>query len=346
MPKAKPVSDAPTWAAKLNRRERRFVEEYVIDLNASAALRRSGCYSTKNPDVDAHVILRRPKVAEAIGTLVAERSGATRSRVIEELGKIAFADVHDIPYVKDGVVQVKNTDELTPEQRAVVAGYETERGFVTVKLHDKIRALDLLSKILGMKRSVNAETPAVTVNIQKTSPTPAIASWRASRPCWHPVKPHCQRRPNNRSKSNCSRSRILKMRELSKAEQVSALPDAEREAFWAALSPDDRAALEFEWGFWGRPEQIPPMNKPWRTFLFLAGRGAGKTRAAAEWIRACMTGPKPKYRHAAIIAETAADARDVCVGDTKECSNPSVAAFFRSVRNKICRYMKHRSAVY
>jgi phage terminase small subunit len=167
MPKTKPVNDAPEWAAKLNRRERRFIEEYIIDLNASAALRRSGCYSTKNPDVDAHVILRRPKVAEAIATLVAERSGATQSRVIEELGKIAFADVHDISFVKGGVVQVKDTDELTPDQRAVVSSYETnERGYVTVKLHDKIRALDLLSKILGMKRSVNAEAPGVQVNVQ------------------------------------------------------------------------------------------------------------------------------------------------------------------------------------
>jgi phage terminase small subunit len=166
MPKAKPVSDAPTWAAKLNRRERRFVEEYVIDLNASAALRRSGCYSTKNPDVDAHVILRRPKVAEAVATLVAERSGATQSRVIEELGKIAFADVHDISFVKGGVVQVEDTADLTADQRAVVAAYETnEKGNVTVKLYDKVRALDLLAKILGMRRSPTSEAPAVAVQV-------------------------------------------------------------------------------------------------------------------------------------------------------------------------------------
>ena len=166
MPKHKPVNDAPEWAANLARRERRFGEEYIIDLNASAALRRSGACSTKNPDVDAYAILRRRNVAEAVLALVAERSGATQSRILEELRKIAFVGTHDIAFVKDGQVIARDTDELTPDQRAVVAGYETnKKGYVTVKLHDKVRALDLLSKVLGMKRSVNAEAPSTTVNV-------------------------------------------------------------------------------------------------------------------------------------------------------------------------------------
>ena len=171
MPRHKPVKDAPEWAANLSRRERRFVEEYVIDLNASAAIRRCK-WPAKNADVMANQILRRRNVAEAVAALVAERSGATQSRVIEELGKIAFADTHDIAFVKDGVVHVRDTDELTPDQRAVVAGYETnEKGFVTVRLHDKIRALDLLGKVLGMKRSVNAAPGgvAVQVNVQNNA---------------------------------------------------------------------------------------------------------------------------------------------------------------------------------
>lgn len=57
-----------------------------------------------------------------------------------------------------------------------------------------------------------------------------------------------------------------------------------------------------------RPEQVPPEGD-WRTFLFLAGRGAGKTRAAAEWIHTQARQPI----RIAIVARTAADARDVCV---------------------------------
>jgi phage terminase large subunit-like protein len=55
----------------------------------------------------------------------------------------------------------------------------------------------------------------------------------------------------------------------------------------------------------------------WLTWLLLAGRGFGKTRAAAEAVRALVCGPTPlagtEYAHIAIVAETVADARDVCV---------------------------------
>jgi len=60
-----------------------------------------------------------------------------------------------------------------------------------------------------------------------------------------------------------------------------------------------------------RTEQVPPDNKDWTTYLFLAGRGAGKTRTAAEWL-AWKASSNPKTRWA-IIAPTHADARDTCV---------------------------------
>jgi phage terminase large subunit-like protein len=118
-------------------------------------------------------------------------------------------------------------------------------------------------------------------------------------------------------------------RELSKAEAIAALPAAERDAFWAALSPAEAAALEFKWEFWARDSQLEPAGN-WRTWLFCAGRGAGKTRCGAEWIRANLTGSTPlsggKYRHACLLAETAAAARDVMVGDPFEHSNPAAGS--------------------
>lgn len=60
-----------------------------------------------------------------------------------------------------------------------------------------------------------------------------------------------------------------------------------------------------------RTEQVPPDNTDWTTYLFLAGRGAGKTRTAAEWL-AWKASSNPKTRWA-IIAPTHADARDTCV---------------------------------
>lgn len=66
--------------------------------------------------------------------------------------------------------------------------------------------------------------------------------------------------------------------------------------------------LLHDWRFWARPNQMAPAGD-WRVWLILAGRGFGKTRTGAEWV-------KDKVRHVgrlALVAETAADARDVMV---------------------------------
>lgn len=80
------------------------------------------------------------------------------------------------------------------------------------------------------------------------------------------------------------------------------------------LAPEALEYLRYHWPFWARPEQLAPQGN-WYTWLALAGRGFGKTRAGAEWIRASVCGDTPltggTYQRLAIVAETAADARDV-----------------------------------
>lgn len=75
-------------------------------------------------------------------------------------------------------------------------------------------------------------------------------------------------------------------------------------------------ALQYDWRFWARAEQVPPPGN-WNIWLILAGRGAGKTRCGAEWVRESACGSTPlsagTHRRFALIAETAADARDVVV---------------------------------
>jgi len=88
----------------------------------------------------------------------------------------------------------------------------------------------------------------------------------------------------------------------------------------AALSIETKAALNWHWPFWARPEQLAPAGD-WLTWVILAGRGFGKTRAGAEWVRGEVSGTTPlgkgKAHRVALIAETAADARDVLVeGDS------------------------------
>lgn len=77
-----------------------------------------------------------------------------------------------------------------------------------------------------------------------------------------------------------------------------------------ALSNRDAEELEFEWRAWARPDQIAPPGD-WTTWLISAGRGWGKTRTGAEWIRGEVEAGRAG--RIALVAETAADARDVMV---------------------------------
>ena len=102
----------------------------------------------------------------------------------------------------------------------------------------------------------------------------------------------------------------------SPAEILAALPEAERAVELAKLTPEARANLLYHWPFWARPEQILPEGD-WHIWVLLAGRGFGKTRVGAETIRKLVCGETPlgkgRYERIALVAETAADARDVLV---------------------------------
>lgn len=152
---------APTWAAQLTPREHRFVSEYIIDLNATEAGVRAGLGKTRKSSTEIASRLRRKHaVAQAITVLIAQNSGATSSRIIEELGKLAFADVTGIVKVKDGCVIVTDTDELTADQRASIAEISETVGeggrTIKVKLHDKLSALDKLAKVLSLYKEREA----------------------------------------------------------------------------------------------------------------------------------------------------------------------------------------------
>jgi phage terminase large subunit-like protein len=109
---------------------------------------------------------------------------------------------------------------------------------------------------------------------------------------------------------------------LSAAEIFSKLSPEEQERWLAQMSDAEKAFLQYSWDFWSRPNQKAPEGS-WNTWLVLAGRGMGKTRMGSEWIRsgACgdtpLSKPKSGWGRIALVAETAADARDVMVlGDS------------------------------
>lgn len=82
----------------------------------------------------------------------------------------------------------------------------------------------------------------------------------------------------------------------------------------SSLTDQAKAELKWDWSFWGRPNQHAPEGV-WNTWLVMAGRGFGKTRMGSEWIR--QIARKYPGCRIALVAETAADARDVMIlGDS------------------------------
>ncbi len=88
------------------------------------------------------------------------------------------------------------------------------------------------------------------------------------------------------------------------------------EGLLAALTPEELALLKADWRLLARDDQLPPEGD-WLTWLILGGRGAGKTRAGAEWVHGMAMGVPPFANRPvgpiALVGETYADVREVMI---------------------------------
>ena len=142
--------------AGLNAKQKRFVDEYLVDLNATQAAIRSG-YSEKTAYAIGDENLRKPEIASAITKAQekrAKRTEITQDKVIAELAKIAFGDLRDVMTWTAGGIALKSSAELTQEQAASISEIsETQSeksSSMRVKRHDKLKALELVGRHLGM----------------------------------------------------------------------------------------------------------------------------------------------------------------------------------------------------
>ena len=96
---------------------------------------------------------------------------------------------------------------------------------------------------------------------------------------------------------------------------VSADVEVQHE-FLSELDEGELLALPFLFEFWAMAHQLPPEGA-WRTWVILGGRGAGKTRAGAEWVRTMVEGARPldkgKCRRVALVGETIEQVREVMI---------------------------------
>lgn len=161
-------------AGKLNGRQQLFVLEYLIDRNAEQAAIRAG-YSAKYARGNAHKLVANSGIAAEIQRLNAKTAAKleiTRESVMQELAAVGFARATDFVHVETEPVQrlgvhpitgeeltspgfyqtvrITDTDELPEEKAAALAGIKQGANGIEVKLHDKVRALELLGKAVGL----------------------------------------------------------------------------------------------------------------------------------------------------------------------------------------------------
>lgn len=155
--------------AKLTEKQQRFVDEYLIDLNATQAAIRAG-YSVKTANEQGSQNLAKLSIQQAISEAMAERSkrtGVNQDRIVVELAKIAFVNITDII---DSQARIK--PDATKEDLACIESikYKESEGDTgtsverEVKLSSKLKALELLGKHVGMwndKLDLNITQPIV-----------------------------------------------------------------------------------------------------------------------------------------------------------------------------------------
>lgn len=148
----------------LNAKQQRFVEEYLIDLNATQAAIRAG-YSAKTAHSHGSRLLNDVEIAAAISSAKmerAERTGITQDRVLDELAKIGFSDLRKMMTSGGALRLPDDWDDETagaissievitrPDGEQDAEGRRAVEAVHKIRAWDKISALEKIGKHLGM----------------------------------------------------------------------------------------------------------------------------------------------------------------------------------------------------
>ena len=138
----------------LTPRQQRFVQEYVVDLNATQASIRAG-YSPKGARVRGAGLLANSNIQEALEDAQEGRRLRVEIEaddVVRQLAVVAFANITDFVIWDETETRLRPTEEIDETKLAGVQSVTSGQHGVTIRLHDKLRALELLAKHLGMFR--------------------------------------------------------------------------------------------------------------------------------------------------------------------------------------------------
>lgn len=160
--------------AKLTKKQKKFCDEYLIDLNATQAAIRAG-YSEKTARFIGAENLTKPNIQEYIQQRMnarEKRTEITQDMVLRELAKIAFSNGSDFAKVvtkprkkmvwndeiqeyeekeiEEQFVEMIDTDSLPGDKKAAIASIKETKYGIVVESYDKLKALELIGRHLGM----------------------------------------------------------------------------------------------------------------------------------------------------------------------------------------------------
>jgi len=170
----------PTDDTELTPKQARFVDEYLVDLNATKAAIRAG-YSENGAHVQGSQLLSNPKVSDLIVAKRAElskKTEITQERVLLELKRIAFSNMKNLAEWSDDIgVQFKDLSEIPDDVSATISEIASDAthlkgGMILVKrrvkLHDKMKALDMLAKHLDLFKESPKAVLGIVADLSET----------------------------------------------------------------------------------------------------------------------------------------------------------------------------------
>lgn len=161
-------------SSRLTPKQARFIDEYLIDLNATQAAIRAG-YSPNTAKETGCENLSKPNISARIAKAMAERSkrtGVNQDRIVLELARIAFVNAADVIADDATVREDATVDDTAAIQSVKVKVIPTQNGEGVereIKLGDKLKALELLGKHIGMWNDRKRAADAMEEEMQEAS---------------------------------------------------------------------------------------------------------------------------------------------------------------------------------
>ena len=144
---------------RLTAKQQCFIEEYLIDLNATQAAIRAG-FSPKTAYSQGQRLLKNVEIKAAIDKAFRQRSERTRvdaDKVIRELARIGFLDIRNLVEIRGNSIELKSGVDMTDDDAAAIAEVSDTQFGIKIKAHNKLTALQLLARHTGIIKDNKAD---------------------------------------------------------------------------------------------------------------------------------------------------------------------------------------------